>query len=211
MLEVKRRFSPYEVSYNIAVEELKGKGPSFIRKRAEELGIPLSEGKLIIPFFGRDVVFNPEDISFESASGLTLASRIIIMHYLAGSGLREPTGEWINYRSVPGGLSYYDVFRRRALKPILRFFKGASDFVKAGVASGWKPYEFGDASLWIMALPKVPLVFVFWEGDEEFESTLDVLFDKTITEFFNSEDVVKLSKLAALRLLASGKKHVSAG
>jgi hypothetical protein len=42
-----------------------------------------------------------------------------------------------------------------------------------------KRCEFGDASIQLFVLPRVPLTVVIWKGDEEFEPRASVLFDQT--------------------------------
>jgi len=42
--------------------------------------------------------------------------------------------------------------------------------------------EFGDASIELYVLPRVPLTIVIWRGDEEFAARASVLFDETATE-----------------------------
>jgi len=42
-----------------------------------------------------------------------------------------------------------------------------------------KPCEFGDASIQLFVLPRIPLTVVIWKGDEEFEPRASVLFDQT--------------------------------
>jgi hypothetical protein len=42
-----------------------------------------------------------------------------------------------------------------------------------------KPCEFGDASIQLFVLPRVPLTVVVWKGDEEFGARASILFDQT--------------------------------
>ncbi len=42
-----------------------------------------------------------------------------------------------------------------------------------------KPY--GDASIEIYVLPRIPITFVVWAGDEEFEARASILFDETVS------------------------------
>jgi hypothetical protein len=44
-----------------------------------------------------------------------------------------------------------------------------------------KRCEFGDASIQLFVLPRVPLTVVVWKGDEEFEPRASILFDQTAT------------------------------
>jgi hypothetical protein len=44
---------------------------------------------------------------------------------------------------------------------------------------GAKRCEFGDASIELYVLPRVPLTMVIWQGDEEFGARASILFDET--------------------------------
>jgi len=44
---------------------------------------------------------------------------------------------------------------------------------------GAKPREFGDASIQLYVLPRIPLTVVVWRGDEEFRARASILFDQT--------------------------------
>jgi hypothetical protein len=43
-----------------------------------------------------------------------------------------------------------------------------------------KQCEFGDASIELYVLPRVPLTVVIWQGDEEFGARASILFDETV-------------------------------
>jgi len=45
-----------------------------------------------------------------------------------------------------------------------------------------KQCQYGDASIEITTLPKLPLVFVIWAGDDEFPPRASILFDKSAAE-----------------------------
>ena len=42
--------------------------------------------------------------------------------------------------------------------------------------------DFGDASLRLFILPRIPVTFVVWAGDEEFSARASILFDRTAGE-----------------------------
>jgi len=44
---------------------------------------------------------------------------------------------------------------------------------------GAKRCEFGDTSIELYVLPRIPLTIVIWRGDEEFDARASVLFDQT--------------------------------
>jgi hypothetical protein len=59
------------------------------------------------------------------------------------------------------------------------FGKSPEQLYEASERLGAKRREFGDASIELYALPRVPLTIVIWRSDEEFEARASILFDQT--------------------------------
>lgn len=53
--------------------------------------------------------------------------------------------------------------------------------IEGGMAVHAKELEYGDASIEVAVLPRLPLVFVVWGRDEEFDARASILFDETAT------------------------------
>ncbi len=45
-----------------------------------------------------------------------------------------------------------------------------------------KKCEYGDASIELYVLPRIPLTIIVWRGDEEFAARASILFDKTVAD-----------------------------
>jgi hypothetical protein len=61
--------------------------------------------------------------------------------------------------------------------------------------------DMGDAALKVQAFPYVALTLVLWEGDDEFEPTGKILFDKNIRHYLSTEDIAVLSGMVVYRLM----------
>ena len=59
------------------------------------------------------------------------------------------------------------------------FGDATSLLIDAAEKLGGKICSFGDASAEILLLPRVPLTFVIWARDEEFDARASILFDST--------------------------------
>jgi len=126
---------------------------------------------------------------------------ILILHYLSRrlKGLPQPTGEWISFRQLDGGQVYYSVFRKRVLEPIIRKYgenpKGfVSELTKRFKA---KQDSQADASVVLDVFDGIPILITLWRGDEEFSPEANVLFDRSITEIFCTEDTVISAEIVA--------------
>ena len=131
-----------------------------------------------------------------------ITDRILLLHYLSKASGKPPTGEWISFDKVPGGEIYLPVFRARSIDRLVRGYSGREEtLLETARASGGRPAEFGDVSVCIQALPRVPVAVILWRGDEEFSPSGNLLFDATVTEYLPMEDVVVLAGIVATRLL----------
>ena len=169
-------------------------------------------GKTVIevPYFNENVKIHIPSFSFESSTSsvVTLVTRIILLHYISAASGAPLTGEKVGYGDIPSCLHYEPVFEKRVLKPLRNAFGfDKYAFLDAGLALGGKEEEFGDTSFTLFALPKIPITFVLWEGDEEFPPSVKALFDPSIEGYLPLEDIVVLSKLAASRILKTAHKQ----
>ncbi|MBW1838075.1 MAG: DUF3786 domain-containing protein, partial [Deltaproteobacteria bacterium] len=53
-------------------------------------------------------------------------------------------------------------------------------------------------------LPKIPLYYLLWEGDEEFQPHLSILFDRSIESHLSADAIWGLVNLVSIRLLMGG-------
>ncbi len=165
---------------------------------------------ITIPFFDETILLTVPGIAFKSAKGsnVTLVTKIILLHYI-NTANGNPSGDKIvAYEDIPGCRHYHPVFEKRVTKPLQSAFgHDKNAFLEAGVALGGKKEEHGDASITLYALPRVPVTFILWEGDEEFTPLVRALFDPSITGYLPLEDIVVISKLAAARILKTARKQ----
>ncbi len=71
-----------------------------------------------------------------------------------------------------------------------------------------EPCEFGDASIRLYVLPRIPVTIVIWKGDEEFEARASILFDQTADRQLSLDALGAAARLTVDSLLeAAGEKH----
>jgi hypothetical protein len=71
---------------------------------------------------------------------------------------------------------------------------------------GAKRREFGDASIELYVLPRVPLTIVIWQGDEEFGSRASILFDETAAAQLPLDALLAAVNLAIKTLVKAAAK-----
>jgi hypothetical protein len=162
------------------------------------------------PFFEETIIIDAPSFSFRSTQGsnVTLAAKILVLHYLLKASGNPLGQEKIPYEDIPGCRPYLPVFERRVVRPLISAFGFERDlFREAGTALGAITETYGDVSFTLHALPKIPLTFILWEGDQEFPPSLKVLFDPTIDRYLPLEDITVVSKLAAVRIIKAAKNR----
>jgi len=137
-----------------------------------------------------------------------LRSKILILHYFLQAINSKLTNEHITYRQLPGGLIYYPTFMQRTVKRLTDAFGNKiQDFIAAGLKVGADIGREGDASLVIRAFPRVSVNLVLWQGDNELPPQLNILFDDTISDYLEPEDVTVMCEIIVGRLITAAGKN----
>jgi len=202
-MELKKQKN-YQQAFDLACSAIKGLD---LEERSQSAGAAYArrpEGEEVsLHFFSDPQTIRFPEVVFSAPEKKTvsLVTRVILLHYLIRADGGPLTGKWVGYKDIRGGLLYAGVFARRVTEPLARRFgRSARQFQEAGLRCGGSPAGLGDASFTLTALPRIPLQFVLWEGDEEFPASVQVLFDASIDHYLPLEDAVVLGQMAAGRL-----------
>jgi len=123
---------------------------------------------------------------------------------LSGYAESQPTTEThklISYSQLPGGQGYNNAFIRRAVQPIEKIF--GSDVQRFWDSAKFLDSErlsFGDCSVKIRALPRVPIVIILYSATSEFPASANMLFDSSASNYLSTEQLAMLGELTAARL-----------
>jgi hypothetical protein len=126
--------------------------------------------------------------------------RILLAHY-SESKLTEKTGRLVRFADLPGGYAYEGAFVQRAVSPITDAFGNDSEMlVKAGEILNGIRLHYGDTSVEVPALPRIPLTYILWSGGDELRPSASVLFDASASNYLPTEDLAGLAELTTRRL-----------
>lgn len=180
-----------------AQEEFARRSPEAMAFNA---GGSLAAGGIRLSFLGREYLISHPGGEIAKCTGggekVTAAVRIILLHYLAQSTPAVPEGRYISFQELPGGSIYLGPYTQRVIRPLLKHFGPQPErLVAAGGKIGGRPAGVGDFSVTLLVLPKIPLTFVVWAGDEEFPPSGNVLFDSSAPRHLPTEDYVVLCGL----------------
>jgi hypothetical protein len=181
-----------ELAHTSAQKELGAADPTAVAERSGAEWHQ-GEGYLEVPFLNsRYRVFLPDGkVRAEEGEDPSLVRKVLILHYLLqahGTGL---AGRWVDFRSLPGGVVYYPVFRGRVISRLVRMFgERPRDLISAAAPLGGRPIEMADVGVEIPAFPRVPVVFALWEASEEFGPEGAVMFDDSLPTYLETEDAI---------------------
>jgi hypothetical protein len=130
-----------------------------------------------------------------------LVDQVLLAHYLLHDRPVRPTGRWITFRQFPGGQFYWGPFQRRSAEPLAREIGGDVDGLRQRLDRfDWRVENVGDLAARIRVVGPVEVLLVPRAGDEEFDASVDVLFDESLRAIFCAEDAAALAGRVCMAL-----------
>lgn len=115
----------------------------------------------------------------------SFTEQLCILAYLINAKDLPLSGKLVKAESLPGGQFFFRGPHELPTKKLSQTFGQNPQLIyEAADSLNPKKCEFGDAAIEIIALPRIPLTFVIWEADEEFDARASILFDQTAAEHF---------------------------
>lgn len=108
---------------------------------------------------------------------------LFVLYYLMKSKNIPPSGEWVSQKDIPGGAAFFRGPHTIPTNLITQQFgDDIHSFEKACGALGGTPIDLADAAAVFKVTPTIPVAVLYWQGDEDFSSEANLLFDKTIAQ-----------------------------
>lgn len=163
-----------------------------VSSRCDLLGIEEKGGAVVIPFLGRPYRVSGQEIVDDRGARAHYEVCVVLCKYLLLCPKEMPSGkEWVSYRDFrdSGPLTVY--FRDSVERPISRTFQGrVGDLEAVCKQFGGQSKDMGlgyDLSVRFEALPRVPLLMVFNDADEDFQANCSILFERRAEKFLDTE------------------------
>ena len=118
----------------------------------------------------------------------------LLLTYLDAADGTAPSGRWIAYRDLPGGMFYAQAFHGYAETHLVRELGkgGLEAFCLAAERLEGRRIEIGNAGYAFRILPRVDLAAVYWLGDEDFPSQASILFEDRATHYVTTDGLAVL-------------------
>jgi hypothetical protein len=176
--------------------------------RADILGARVSGQELIIEFYGEEYRVSADGITDPSGNKANFAVCVVLCKYiLVCPGEVVQDGMWVTYREFKDAGPLIGYFNTNTNKTIESTFSGRMDpLTKASQQLGAAPVEDGaayDLSLMFKALPRIPVLLRFNDGDAEFPAQCSILFRQSAELYLDMESLAILGTFLAGNLIRS--------
>ncbi len=154
---------------------------------------------------GTPVVLSfPMLVACDQRSGQELPQmfQALCLYYFYLADGSPAAGRWVSFADLQDGRFYNQAFQGYTGSELARFF-GADQgrFEAAARRLGGVPAGLGDSSFVFRALPRLDLAVVYWQGDEDFPASCQVLFDAAANHYLPSDGCAILGSMLTRRLL----------
>jgi len=192
-----------DVAYGIVREQL---AKADVRRQCERSGAELqADGSVVLNYLNQPYRIDVSRGTVSSVAdnkAMPLRESILLLHYFTQAKGTPLAHNQITYRDMPGGLVYYPTFTKRTIEPLVEYFGERPPLLdKAAGAVGGVPGHMGDSSLEIPAFPHVPVIIIIWRSDGELPPGGNLVFDSSITDYLESEDVTVVCETITWRLV----------
>jgi uncharacterized protein DUF3786 len=174
-------------------------GERHLESLAPRLGAEAGKNGMLIPLFGQRYEVSESRIEDPSGKRPSLDICVILCRYIIMCPEFPPKGnEWVSFRDLKdsGPLTVY--FANDVEKSISNFFSGNTDALREASERlhGFEPDMEAayDLAFQFPALPRVPLLLLFNDGDREFPAKCSVLLERRSEKYLDAECIAMLGR-----------------
>ena len=161
---------------------------------AGHIGAKLKDNALMLKCMGREFVIDAGG-EITTQGPITPWIKILLLHYIKTGGKAELSGTWVSFSELKSGMVKATSFIRDCEEPFREMFDRDLQRVDSILSryGALKRDDFPTRYAWyVMLLPKVPVVILYWSADSEFGSKVKILLDSTADKFLDVESLMFL-------------------
>lgn len=197
--------SVYQATYKDYLEQLKTM--RFDGKEAV-LGISLDGDAVVVPYFGQSIRLTADGLEDESGRRPDFSDCVVVCRYLIMCPQFEPKQkEWAAYRDFPDAGPLTVFWTDTVEGPLARAFSGRVSALEQAcdILGGSRPEMDIACDLFrcFIPLPRLPLLLIFNDADDDFAASVSLLFEKRASAYLDAESQAILGHLLSSRLLAA--------
>ncbi len=173
---------------------------------APGLGAQMRGGSLAVRLLGREYLVVPDGRVVADGAEPSPWVQILLLHYVRTRGSVPLAGAWVSFGQLRGGMVKAAAFARDCEEPLRELMERDPAGARRGLERLGGAPEPGQPApfAWrVLPLPRIPVLILFWPGDEEFPAKLRILLDATADRFLDVETLLFLGE-GLVRNVASG-------
>ena len=184
----------FEKHYQDYLDQL---GDVSLKDVADRLGADFTDGVLSIAMFNEIYSISPEGISGARGETPTYDHCVVLSKYVLMCPDTMPEhGQWVGYREFRDAAPLIHYFTNAVEGTAADHFSGKlARLTKAAQRIGGQPPELNisyDLACQFNALPRVPLILLFNDADDEFKATCSILFRLSAQDYLDAECLAML-------------------
>jgi hypothetical protein len=177
---------------------------------AEVLGITVEKGKITIPLFEKPYIVSEKNITDPSSQQPFFGECVVLCKYLLlCPDAASPEDDWMAYRDFKDAGPLTVFFANSVEKPIAEHFAGRSDELETSskALGGFAPdVELAyDLCMQFNALPRIPVLLLYNDADDEFPAHCSILFKQGSDKFLDAESLAILADILSKRLIKASR------
>lgn len=123
-------------------------------------------------------------------------AKILVLRYLLNASVFYHNGDFRSYKELPSGDLYARQFQGRCIFRLNRQYGNRlGKFKEIMDCLGTSPVHLGDVGYELELFEELYLRFLFWEGDEEFSSSSQILFSSNFPAAFGAYDLAEIGEI----------------
>ena len=126
---------------------------------------------------------------------------LITLVYLLNATRQNISGELIGVRELKDAHFFQGPHAIDVSSLLKRYGRDTDGFSAAADALAGTPVQMADAAYRFLPFPKIPVYYLLWSGDDEFNPRLSVLFDRSIESHLTADAIWGLIRLITVSLL----------
>ena len=147
----------------------------------------------------RNVYLNDSGSSFIKAKYL---EELCILSYLINAKELPLSNKLINAEALPGGQFFFRGHHKLPIEKLeIEFGDHPEKLYKVAEQFDAKKIDYGDASISLFVLPRIPLTIIIWGKCTEFEARASILFDQTVSHHLPLDALLVAVNLAVESLI----------
>lgn len=197
--------SVYNQTYHGYLEQLK---TMRFEGKEDVLGITVAGDTVVVPYFGRPIRLTADGLADETGRRPDFSDCVVVCRYLIMCPRIEPMqNEWVAYRDFPDAGPLTVFWTDTVERPLARTFsRDVGALIKACNVMGGRLTDMQvacDLCRYFTPLPKMPLLLVFNDADDDFPASASLLFEKRASTYLDAESLAILGHALSRRLLAA--------